>query len=130
MSINPIIFIVLIAWLLAEVIKVITASVKKDRFALDMLFKTGGMPSAHTAFVSALSTSIGLTEGINSTIFIITASFSLIVIHDAFAVRGVIGKQLNKLMKPTLSEVINIGHSISEVLMGMTIGIAIPLLLL
>ena len=48
-----------------------------------LLWRTGGMPSSHSSAVTALATSIGFTEGLDSPLFISMFFFSLLVIRDA-----------------------------------------------
>jgi len=72
---------VISAWLLCQVIKIFVSKRKKA------FFEMGGMPSAHSAFVSALCTSVGLTEGFSSVLFIVTLAFSVLIVHDAIHIR-------------------------------------------
>jgi len=94
---------VISAWLLCQVIKIFISKNKKAFFEL------GGMPSAHSAFVSALSTSVGLTEGFTSTIFLVTLGFSALIVHDALHIRK--------------------HHKAKEVSVGIVLGIIITLLI-
>ena len=100
------------------------------------LTSLGGMPSAHSAMVSAVATSVGLIEGFGSTIFIVTLVFALLVMFDASTVRRAAGLQarlLNQVVEvmlkehhlPTqkLREIL--GHTRMEVFAGMLVGIAI-----
>ena len=62
---------------------------------------SGGMPSSHTALVVGLCTSIGLKEGMQSSIFALCLVFSLVVMYDATGVRLHAGRQaevLNQLI--------------------------------
>ncbi|HRV24728.1 MAG TPA: divergent PAP2 family protein, partial [Sphaerochaeta sp.] len=63
------------------------------RFVWHLLFSTGGMPSSHTAGVIALVTSIGLSYGVGTVYFAISATFASITIHDAMGIRRAAGKQ-------------------------------------
>lgn len=108
---------------------------------------TGSMPSSHTAFVTALAISIGITEGFDSAIFALALVFALITIHDAVKVRGESGKQakvLNQMKQDlaTVATLVNvkdienneeklkelIGHTNVEVLGGLVIGVITPFL--
>ena len=92
-----------------------------------------GMPSAHSAGVSALATSVGMFCGFNSVMFAITAIFALIIMFDAQGLRRSTGRQaeaLNKMMEDIyvkhelkqerLLELI--GHTPVEVFMGALMG--------
>ncbi|RKD21711.1 hypothetical protein BEP19_13860 [Ammoniphilus oxalaticus] len=67
-----------------------------------LLFSTGGMPSSHSAAVTGLATSIGLSEGFASSYFSIATIFAVIVMFDAAGVRRHAGKHaalLNVLLE-------------------------------
>ena len=100
------------------------------------IWRTGGMPSSHAAVVSAMTTSVGLVEGISSNLFIFSFWFMLVVIRDALGVRraaGVQARALNNLGKQiaeksgiTFNPVKEIqGHTPIEVAVGILLGIFI-----
>jgi len=111
----------------------------KRRDSLEaLLWRTGGMPSTHAAIVTALCTTIGTLEGINSPLFVVTLFFLLVVLRDAMGVRrsaGIQAKNLNMLGRK-VEEKLGIeyhpvkevqGHNPIEVLVGSFIGIIISL---
>lgn len=70
------------------------------RFSVGKMLGSGGMPSAHSTFVVALSTAIGIKHQISSDYFAICLIFSIIVIYDAMNVRyqsGLHAKAINKM---------------------------------
>ena len=93
----------------------------------------GHMPSAHSAFVAALVVTTGYLAGINSAVFLVAFSLSIIIIDDALRLRMYLGDQgryLNMLVHtlkmdsknfPKLKE--RIGHRSSEVLAGIVYGV-------
>ena len=94
------------------------------------------MPSSHSAMVAAMTVSTAFYEGTDSTLFIITFMFALIIIRDALGVRrssGIQARVLNWLghhvsgrLKLDYSPVKEVhGHSLSEVAMGVFLGIII-----
>jgi len=101
-----------------------------------VLWRTGGMPSSHSACVCALATSIGILESITSTYFIISLVFAMVVLRDSVGVRRTAGLQaraLNNLGKQSAKltglefhsiKEIN-GHTPLEVLVGSLLGILI-----
>lgn len=96
------------------------------RFTIGKMLGSGGMPSAHSTFVVALSTAIGLKVGISSDLFAICLIFSIIVIYDAMNVRyqsGLHAKAINK-MNTHDAYVLNesLGHTPSEALGGAIVG--------
>jgi hypothetical protein len=105
------------------------------RWNFRRFFETGGMPSSHSAAVSALSTAVGLKEGFNSLLFGVTLYFSLIIMYDAAGLRRAAGRQaviLNRLVEEhfvhpeadtqRLMELL--GHTPFEVAIGALIGVA------
>ena len=65
-------------------------------------FASGGMPSSHTAAMSALCVAVGRAEGFNSDLGALTIVLSTIVMYDAMNVRRAAGEQalvLNRLVK-------------------------------
>ena len=97
------------------------------------------MPSAHSATVAGLATSIGINSGFTSDVFILAMTFALITMFDASTVRRAAGQQaaiLNMMVdelfkdhhisEKRLKELL--GHTRLEVLMGMTVGIMVAIL--
>lgn len=71
-------------------------------FIPGLAFSTGGMPSSHSAAVAALTTGVGIIEGVTSTVFAVSCVFSIIIMFDASGVRRQAGEQavvLNQLIK-------------------------------
>jgi len=71
----------------AQFIKVPLAFIATRKFDWRLLTSTGGMPSSHSAAVTALATSIALEEGFHSPLFAISAIFGIIVMFDATGIR-------------------------------------------
>ena len=64
----------LFSWIIVQFLKILIEMMRKKDirtkdFILRALFGTGGMPSSHSATISAVALSIGLKEGFNSSIF-------------------------------------------------------------
>ena len=99
----------------------------------------GHMPSAHTAFIVSLVTSIGYCVGVASGAFAVSVVLAVIVIDDAVRLRMYLGDQgryLNILIRqlpvdekqfPRLKE--RIGHKISEVIIGGLLGFLLTIVL-
>jgi acid phosphatase family membrane protein YuiD len=107
-----------IAGIVAIIFKKIILIIKKEKREFKKIFWAVGMPSGHTATFAALTTYIGLLEGITSPIFAIVLIFSTIYIYDLILVYKVIHK--NKIRKFLLGK---LGHTFSEVFWGAVIGI-------
>ena len=126
-----------IGWTTAQAFKFIRHYIRTRSFDFGYFVSTGGMPSAHSALVSALATSIGLIHGIGSTLFAVTTIFALIVMFDAQGVRRAAGLQarvlnqmVEELMKQhhfpkreKLAELL--GHTRHEVFVGMVLGVLV-----
>ena len=119
-----------VAILVAEMTKVIIDII--NRRAKIRWIKPGGMPSGHSAFVSALVVVVAYREGLGSTAFLISAVIALIVMYDAINLRYEAGKHaqaINKLdKKADLEE--SLGHNHWEVLIGAVFGAVVAFLLL
>ena len=135
MLFNPIFETAAAAWLLAQVLKVISELILRRRLDFSRLVGAGGMPSSHAAFVSALGTSVGQVRGWDSAEFAISLVFALIIMYDAAGVRRAAGRQahiLNQIVADLqrggkladegvkLKELL--GHTPVEVLAGAALG--------
>ncbi len=127
---NRIFLSTLIAGLSSQVAKImVILLVKKQKFKLNDLIVTGGMPSAHSALVGALTTIIGLTEGFTP-LFFVVLTFSLIVLRDSMGVRrsvGEEGKLIEKLIKRENMQIdhfhYSLGHTPLQVWVGLIMGV-------
>lgn len=88
------------------------------------LFRPGGMPSGHSAFVTSLLIIVGRLRGAESVEFAIAFVFAAVVWYDALSVRREVGLQaevLNKLQHwQHFTE--QVGHSFREVAAGILFG--------
>lgn len=126
-------------WLIAQSTKMIINLKQTGRVDFQYMVSLGGMPSAHSAMVSALASSIGFTSGFDSTPFLIALALAFIVMFDASTVRRATGQQA-RLLNQIVSELFKehhlsqrklkelLGHTRLEVLVGMMIGVATALL--
>ena len=127
------------AWLIAQSLKHLFRLLGKNRRVFDKnsrspFMLSGGMPSAHAAAVTSLTTMVGLVDGVNSGLFAVSLLFSSIVIYDAVMVRFSSGQQgdlLNKLVAEMKSKLglirVAHGHTILEVTAGTLLGVAVAL---
>lgn len=128
-----------IAWTAAQAIKLTRGVWRGRRIDFRLLFSTGGMPSAHTAMVCAMATSVGLREGFGSAMFAVALAFAAVVMFDAQSVRHAAGQQarlLNQIVEELFQRhhfsetklVELLGHTRIEVFAGLLMGIAVALL--
>lgn len=129
------------AWAIAQLIKVIVALIKSRQFDVRTFIATGGMPSSHSAIVSALATSVAIVDGFKSVSFAIATIFALIIMYDSAGLRQSVGDQaiaLNRILKELRErKSINyfekdlrelLGHSTFQVIVGAGLGVAVSLL--
>ena len=92
----------------------------------------GGMPSGHSAFVSALCVVAANREGIGSIAFMISAVLAIIVMYDAIHLRGEAGKHARVLnqLKPDAHLEESLGHTNLQVVAGALFGAFAAFLLL
>ena len=136
---NKLLWIPLATWLMVQLFKLVVEifSAKDRKINFRRILGSGGMPSSHTACITSLATSIGMSEGFGSTTFALAAVFCFIVMYDATGVRRAAGKQaaiLNKMIENDKSINVQeklvelIGHTPFEVLVGAIVGIAIGII--
>eukprot|EP00249_Psilotum_nudum_P006477 c19799_g1_i1 orf=39-1121(+) len=97
LSANPTFMSGLLAWAIAQLLKVFTAFCVGRRWDFKMLLGSGGMPSSHSALCVALTTSVALCHGLSDSLFPVCLGFSLIVMYDAIGVRRHAGMQAEVL---------------------------------
>ena len=121
-----------------QLIKFVIYSLKNG-WNFQYAFTQGHMPSAHTAFVVSLVTSVGYYDKITSGAFAVAVALAIIVIDDAARLRMYLGDQgryLNMLVRqlnisekqfPRLKE--RVGHRINEIIIGGILGFILTLAL-
>ncbi len=133
---NEVLWVSVAGWTIAQLVKVLLRLAQEKRFDLRYFFASGGMPSAHSATVCALATSVAMTQGCGSTAFAITAIMAAVVMYDAAGVRQAVSRQsiiLDRIVKQLLEkrprdEVDRdlrelVGHTPFQVIVGAVIGI-------
>lgn len=136
---NPVLFIGLFAWGLAQFIKVPIYYILYRRIHWGLWFSSGGMPSSHSALVTSVMLSIGLFYGFDSPLFALAVTLAMIVVYDAAGVRREAGRHAEKInvlinelfsghpiSEKQLKEVI--GHTPAQVIMGVILGLGIAIL--
>jgi len=137
---NKILDVVFVAWFFAQFYKVLSSLIFEKKLNLKRAWETGGMPSSHSSTVTALTTAVGISLGLNSPLFAASLVFAIIVMHDAAGIRRAAGKQagvLNDLGK-SLSTLFEgkfhqeqlkelLGHTPVEVLVGAILGFVVAL---
>ena len=130
----------------SQLFKIALYSVRDRRFAPEYFVTAGGFPSAHAAFVSALTASVAVRAGVDSDLFAVSFVFSAIVIYDAYRLRGhvqeharrlnLLSRRIQEVTRPRpgredahdpaespVSEMV--GHSIGEIVVGVVFGVLV-----
>ena len=134
---NPVFLSSVIAWGLAQIIKVPIEYLRSKRINWALLLSSGGMPSSHSALMTGATYGAGLFIGFDTPVFAVIFSITMIVIYDATGVRrqaGFHAEKINLLIGELLSgdfkaekklrEVL--GHTPLEALFGVLLGLAVP----
>ena len=117
-------------WIIAQFIKFVF-TLRKDGVSLHDAIQSGGMPSSHSAFMTSITTAIGMTQGLDSVGFALSLSLTAIIMYDATGVRRTTGEQTAAIMSiakkagmksPLLLHDAR-GHSPLEVIAGAAVGI-------
>jgi uncharacterized protein len=111
---------------LCESLKILQEGIRTGEWHKS-IFRPGGMPSSHSAFVASLAIIVWRKTGLESVEFAIAICFAGIVWYDALVTRRVLGEQgklLNQLQHwKHFRE--RLGHSLREVLGGVVFGIVV-----
>ncbi len=137
---NKVLWVTFLAWLISCVLKGILVCITQRRFDVTRFMGPGGMPSSHSTIVSALTISVGMSEGFQSAAFAICCVLALVVMYDASGIRRAAGQQakmINMIIDAwdetdplekqiRLKELL--GHTPLEVMAGAILGTLISLL--
>ena len=137
---NTVLVAAVLAWFIGQFLKFPLEYLLNKQWNWGVMFSAGGLPSSHSALVTAVTLSIGFQEGFGSALFALSSAMAMIVIYDAAGVRrqaGIHAERINEIMKTffeqrqfhedELKEVL--GHTPFEVISGVLLGILISLLL-
>lgn len=109
---NHVLLSALIAWGLAQGLKIPLDYLQTRRWNWALLLSAGGMPSSHAALVVAAAHAIGLYVGFETPLFGVAVVVCMVVIYDATGIRrqaGMQARKINILVDSFLS-----GHSVSD----------------
>ena len=133
---NSVLAAALSAWLLAQIFKLPLQYLREGEWDWTVLVRPGGMPSSHSALITAGAHGVGLTVGFDSPIFALGVVIAMIVIYDATGVRRQAGRHAeiinrmirdlfegHQLSQEQLREVL--GHSPVEALVGLLLGLSV-----
>lgn len=131
-----------LSWFVAQVLKTAIDAYFNKGINWERMTGSGGMPSSHSSTVVSLAVAIGVSYGVDSTLFALALIFAIVVMYDATGVRRETGKQaviLNRLLLDNpfswTGEEIDkklkeyVGHTPLQVLMGAILGMLIALIM-
>ena len=133
--ISPALVITVAIQLACQAFKVVYYSLRNRRLEASRFFSTGGMPSAHSAFVTALTVSVGLVEGWGSGAFTVAVVLATIVVFDAMRLRHTVDRH-SRLLRELISllpegrcqfDPVAVGHNFAEVVAGVVTGAVLAL---
>lgn len=140
---NDVLLVATFSWLISQVIKVILNAIITRKFSIERLFGDGGMPSGHSATVTAAAVLCGWTYGFDSVFFGIACVLAIIVMHDATGVRREAGKHavaINEMVESLNSKADGeeddihiaklkefVGHTHRQVIVGFILGLIIAM---
>jgi acid phosphatase family membrane protein YuiD len=135
---NPMLLTALAAWFLSGLLKVPIEYLSTKKLNWGLFFAPGGMPSSHSALVTATMISVGLYDGFNTAAFAVAFAVMMVVVYDAAGVRRQAGFHAEKintiinalfqghqLSEEQLNEVL--GHTPREVIAGVVTGLVIAI---
>lgn len=135
---NHVLIAALIAWILAQTVKLPIDYSHHHRWNWALLFSAGGMPSSHTALMISTTLAIGLYSGFDSPVFALGVAMTMVVVYDAAGIRrqaGIHAQKINLLINALfngepisdtrLKEVL--GHTPGEVFGGAVLGTIVAL---
>jgi hypothetical protein len=126
----------LVAWTIAQSVKVPLEFLRSKRWNWSLLLRAGGMPSSHSALTTAIAQGIGLWAGFDTPVFALAAAFAMVVIYDATGIRRQAGRHaemINAMINdlaaghPLKGEQLQkvLGHTPLEALAGVILGIIV-----
>lgn len=126
------------AWIIAQILKTLIYAIINRKLHVRRLVGDGGMPSSHSATVTSIAATCGLTYGLGSFQFGVTVILAFIVMHDAMGVRKETGKHamiLNDIVEfiDSMGKDISpeeklkefVGHTPMQVIAGAALGLII-----
>lgn len=139
---NPVFVACITASIMAQILKLPLEYLRTKMWDWSLLFGTGGMPSSHSAVVTAAAAGVGHYVGFDTPLFGLAFAIATVVIYDATNIRrqaGFHAYQINRIIKELfegktkpvkefeeLREVL--GHSPAEALGGIILGILISMI--
>ena len=133
---NYVLIAALTAWSIAQIIKVPLEYFQTRSWNWALLLRAGGMPSSHSALVTAIAHATGLFAGFDQPAFALAVALAMVVVYDATGIRRQAGMHAtlinamindlasgHPLKEEQLREVL--GHTPLQALGGVILGIVV-----
>lgn len=136
LMLSPYLLAPLAAWIVAQGAKYVLIAAKHRSFDhVRQLYLSGNMPSAHSATVVSLATTVLFKDGSDSGLFALAALLAAVVMYDSVMVRRSVGEQgvaIHALIRTQTKSSIRLpraakGHEPLEVIAGAFVGVVIGL---
>jgi acid phosphatase family membrane protein YuiD len=138
---NNVLWCVAVAWFIAQFSKPFVQYLRTREWAWSWFFSAGGMPSTHSAIITAATTALGMELGFASPEFALSFAICMVVLYDAAGVRRQAGEHArvinaiiddfshgHPLKEENLKELL--GHTPGEVIIGVLVGVSVAVLLM
>jgi len=138
---NNVLWCVAVAWFIAQFSKPFVQYLRTREWAWSWFFSAGGMPSTHSAIITAATTALGMELGFASPEFALSFAICMVVLYDAAGVRRQAGEHArvinaiiddfshgHPLKEENLKELL--GHTPGEVIIGVIVGITVAILVM
>lgn len=128
-----------LSWIAVNILKILIFSIRNKKLDFSVALKTGNMPSSHTAVIVGIASMMYLLEGF-SNLFFFSALLAGFITYDSVTLRKQVGEHyfvINEMLKNKIFSKVRekykikkyLGHKISEVLVGIVVGIAVAVLI-
>jgi len=138
---NPVFISCIIASILAQILKLPLEFLRTKKWDWSLIFGTGGMPSSHSAVMTAAAAGVGHYVGFDTPLFGLAFAITMVVVYDATNIRrqaGFHAQQINRIIKEIFEGKIKpaedfdelrevLGHSPIEAVGGIILGILVSL---
>ncbi len=138
---NPVVAAGFLAMVTAQLLKPFAHYFISREWDWFLIISSGGMPSSHSALMTAVTFAVGMVSGYDSPTFAVALATAVVVTYDATNVRwqsGLHAQRINQLIRDVFSgQEINeellkevIGHTPREVYGGIIWGIIVAVIVI
>jgi hypothetical protein len=140
---NPVFVSIIISSVMAQILKLPLEFLRTKKWDWSLLLGTGGMPSSHSAVMTAAAAGVGHYVGFDTPLFGLAFAIAMVVVYDATNIRrqaGFHAQQINRIIKEIFEGKIKpaenfdelrevLGHSPIEAVGGIILGILVSVII-